>query len=170
MAWITAGFLGSVYAVSERVADGLSLLDEGLKAPAHWQALMIAHLGEACLLADRLDDALASAERALTLARERGQRGYEAWVLHLLGEVASHRGPQDVEPAEGHYQQATGLAEELGMRPLIARCHLGLGKLARRTGQRDRAQEHLTTATPLLREMGMHFWLEQAEAELRALA
>ena len=170
MAWITAGFLGSVYAVSGRVADGLSLLGEGLKAPAHWQALMIVHLGEACLLADRLDDALASAERALTLARERGQRGYEAWVLHLLGEIASHRGPQDVEPAEGPYQQATGLAEELGMRPLIARCHLGLGKLARRTGQRDRAQEHLTTATPLLREMGMHFWLEQAEAELRALA
>jgi len=56
------------------------------------------------------------------------------------------------------------------MRPLIARCHLGLGKLARRMGQRDRAQEHLTTATTLLREMGMHFWLEQAEAELRALA
>jgi class 3 adenylate cyclase/tetratricopeptide (TPR) repeat protein len=167
MAWITAGFLGSVYAVSGRVADGLSLMGEGLKAPAHWQALMIAHLGEACLLADRLDDALASAERALTLARERGQRGYEAWVLHLLGEIVSHRGPQDVEPAEGHYRQATGLAEELGMRPLIARCHLGLGKLARRMGQRDRAQEHLTTATTLLREMGMHFWLEQAEAELR---
>jgi class 3 adenylate cyclase/tetratricopeptide (TPR) repeat protein len=170
MAWITAGFLGSVYALSGRVADGVSLLDEGLRAPAHFQTLIIAHLGEAYMIADRLDDALASADRALTLARERGQRGYEAWVFQLLGEIASHRGPQDVEPAEGHYRQAMGLAEKLGMRPLIARCHLDLSRLARRTGQTQRAQEHLATATTLLREMGMRFWLEQAEAELRGVA
>ena len=67
MSWITAGFLGSAYAWSGRVADGLSLLEEGLRAPAQWQALMIAHLGEAYLLAGRLDDALASAGRALML-------------------------------------------------------------------------------------------------------
>jgi len=168
--WITSGFLASVYALSGRVADGLSLVDEGLRAPAHWQALIVGHLGEAYLLANRLDDALASADRALTLARERGQRGYEAGVLHLLGEIASHRVPQDVSPAESHYRQAMGLAEELGMRPLVARCHLDLGKLARRTGQPQRAQEHLATATTLLREMGMRFWLEQAEAELRGVA
>lgn len=53
------------------------------------------------------------------------------------------------------------------MRPLVAHCHLGLGKLYRRTGQRDRAQEHLTTSTTMYREMGMTYWLEKAEAELR---
>ena len=57
------------------------------------------------------------------------------------------------------------LAEELGMRPLVAHCHLGLGKLYGRTRQREQAQEHLTTATAIYREMGMRFWLEQAEAE-----
>ena len=41
------------------------------------------------------------------------------------------------------------------MRPLVAHCHLGLGKLYRRTGKRDEAQEHLTTATTMYREMGM---------------
>ena len=51
---------------------------------------------------------------------------------------------------------------------LIAHCHLGLGKLYRRTGEREQAQEHLTTATARYREMGTTYWLEQAEAEMKA--
>ena len=62
------------------------------------------------------------------------------------------------------------LASELGMRPLVAHCHLGLGKLYLRTGKREQAQEHLTTATTMYREMDMRFWLERAEAEMRKLA
>jgi hypothetical protein len=58
-----------------------------------------------------------------------------------------------------------GLAHQLGMRPLVAHCHLGLGKLYRRTGQREQAKEHLTTATAMYREMGMTYWREKAEAE-----
>jgi hypothetical protein len=54
------------------------------------------------------------------------------------------------------------------MRPLIAHCHLGLGKLYRRTGKRQEAQEHLTTATTMYPEMGMTYWLEQAEAGVGA--
>ena len=56
------------------------------------------------------------------------------------------------------------------MRPLIARCHHGLGTLYRRTGKHEQAQEHLRTATTLYREMDMRFWLEQAEAESQALS
>ena len=105
----------------------------------------------------------------MALARERGQRGYEAWALRLLGEIAPRRDPPDVETAEGHYRQAMALAEELGMRPLIAHCHLGLGKLSRRTGDRSKVEEHLTTAMTMYREMDMGFWLAQAEAELAVL-
>ena len=72
--------------------------------------------------------------------------------------------------AEGYYREALALATELGMRPLVAHCHLGLGKLYRRTGQREQAQEHLTTATTMYREMGMTYWVEQAEAELKVLS
>ena len=61
------------------------------------------------------------------------------------------------------------LADTLGMRPLVAHCHLGLGKVNRRTDQREKAREHLTTATTMYREMGMMYWLEQAETELREL-
>jgi len=53
---------------------------------------------------------------------------------------------------------------------LVAHCHLGLGELYRRTGKREQAQEHLSTATTMYREMGMTYWLEQAEAEIRVLA
>ena len=52
---------------------------------------------------------------------------------------------------------------------LLAHCRLGLGKLCRRTGKREQAQEHLTTATTMYREMDMRFWLEQAEAEMGEL-
>jgi hypothetical protein len=50
------------------------------------------------------------------------------------------------------------------MRPLVAHCHLGLGKLYRRTGKRQGAHEHLTTATTMDHEMGMPYWLVQVEA------
>jgi len=65
------------------------------------------------------------------------------------------------------HRQALALAEELGMRPLAAHCHLGLGNLYRRTGQREQARDHLITATTMYREMDMRFWLEQAEAETK---
>ena len=81
-----------------------------------------------------------------------------------------HRDPPDVDAAERYYSQALALAEALGMRPLVAHCHLGLRKLYRRAGKHDQAQEHLTTATRLYRAMGMQFWLEQAETEMRELA
>jgi hypothetical protein len=71
---------------------------------------------------------------------------------------------------EGHYRQAMELAGQLGMRPLLARCHLGLGKLYGRIGRRDEAGQHLATATTMYREMDMQFWLEQAEAEQREAA
>ena len=54
------------------------------------------------------------------------------------------------------------------MRPLVAHCHLGLGRLYRRTGDRERADGSLHTATALYRDMEMGFWLEQAEREMEA--
>ena len=56
-------------------------------------------------------------------------------------------------------------AEPRGMRPFVAHCHLGLGKLYRRTGKRQETGEHLAIATAMYREMDMRFWLERAEAE-----
>jgi hypothetical protein len=100
----------------------------------------------------------------LALARERGQPNCEAWALRLLGDATGRRDP--TKQAGDHFRDALALAEGLGMRPLVARCHLGLGKLARRTRKRRDAKDHLTTAATMCREMGMRFWLEQADAEM----
>jgi tetratricopeptide (TPR) repeat protein len=126
--------------------------------------------GEACLLVGRVEEARDCSTRALALARERGERGHEAWAHRLLGETASHSDCPDVAAAETHYATSAALASELGMRPLVAHCHFSLGKLKRRAGDRRAAKEDFTKAMNLFREMGMRFWLEQAEAtqELRA--
>jgi len=168
------GFLGSAYARLGRVAEGLSLLRHAVTALESlgigaYHSLLVVCLGEACLLADQQEEALAAAERALTLARDRGERGYEAHALKLLGDIPSHRDPPNVGEAEDYYRQALALADELGMHPLVAQSHLGLGTLFRRTGNRAQAQDHLTTATAMFREMDMRFWLEKAEAEMGAL-
>ena len=69
--------------------------------------------------------------------------------------------------AEDHYLKSLALATELDMRPVIAHCHLGLGKLYRRTDKREQAQEHLSTAMTMYREMGMTYWLEQVQREIK---
>src|SRR5262249_54062838 len=93
-------------------------------------------------------------------------RRLESWVLRVLADIAASGPAPDFDKAYGLYREALDLATELGMRPLVAHCHLGLGKLYRRTGKREQAQEHLTTATAMYREMGMTYWLGKAEAEL----
>jgi sugar phosphate isomerase/epimerase len=86
-----------------------------------------------------------------------------------VGETVSRREPLDVEESERRFRKALALAEPRGMRPLVVHCHLGLGKLYRRTGKRQEAQEHLATATSIYREMGMTYWLEQPEKEMKEM-
>ena len=129
----------------------------------------VRHAGRELFLAGRVDEARELAPQELEFARAQKARGREAWVYHLFAELATRRDLPDAEAAETHYRQALTLAEELGMRPLVAHCHLGLAKLSRRTGKREQAHEHLTAATTMYREMDMRFYLEQAEAAQRQL-
>ena len=170
-----ASSLGQAYLHCGRVSEALALLEEAVEQGVRTgqtieEALQTAWLSEGYLLAGRTEDAIQLAQRALDLSRTHKERGNEAWVLRLLGELASRHDPPDVEKAEQHYMQAVTLAEELGMRPLIAHCHVGLGKLYRQAGIQQQAKEHLTTATAMMREMEMGLWLERAEAELKELA
>lgn len=154
------GFMGYVQVLSGRVSEGCSALQQGTKDQeasglALFHSRLTVWLGEAFMRADQLDDARTQAERALTLTRQRGERGLEAWALWLLGVVASRREPLEVETAEGHYRQAIALANDVGLRPLIARCHLGLGELYQRTGRQAEALSSLSTAAAMFTEMGM---------------
>ena len=129
------------------------------------QGLPAVYLSEAYLLADRTENATQIAGQALDFAHDHKRRAHEAWALRTLGEIASHRDPPETEQAEASYRQAMILADERGMRPLVAHCHLGLGRLYRRLDKRQQAREHLATAAAMYREMQMRFWLQQVEAE-----
>jgi tetratricopeptide (TPR) repeat protein len=168
----TALKLGVAYALAGRAGDGLALLAQ---AEGHvagrfvggWTARWLAELSEGYLLVGRAERAREVADRALALARDGEERGHHAWILRLLGEVDAHSERPDPHEAEGHFLGALRLAEGLGMRPLQAHCHLGLGKLYRRTGPLDEARAELATAVAMLREMGMAHWLSEAERSWR---
>ena len=159
----------SAYALDGRIAVGLALVEHGMEqavaAGRPWDlAPVVACLSEAYLLAGRLEEAHQRAAQALDHARQYQFRGNQAWALWLLGESTARQASPEVEPAASHYRQALALAEELGMRPLQAHCHRGLGTLYAQTGQRELARAALGTAIVLYRSMQMTFWLPQAEA------
>jgi class 3 adenylate cyclase/tetratricopeptide (TPR) repeat protein len=168
--WVAAA-LGTAYALSGQVTEAIPLLEQAVEQAATmhvipWQALWISELGEAYLLADRLDEAITQAQRALHLSRTHQEQGHEAWALRLLGEIHAHQAPSAVERAEIHYRQALALAEALGMRPLQAHCHRGLGSLYAKIGQWEPARAELAAAIALYRAMDMALWLPPAEAAL----
>src|SRR5262249_4772927 len=129
-----AASLGEVYTLSGRADTAVLLLTQVMEqttamATGMYQMLLRLPLGEAQLLAGRLEEAHALAEDALAHARAHQERGHQAYALRLLGDIAMHRNPAESALAEAHYRQALTLAEELGMRPLQAHCHRGLGTL-----------------------------------------
>jgi tetratricopeptide (TPR) repeat protein len=167
----TAAALGCVYACAGRVAEALPLLEQAEQRGAAMgttggRALRVGYVSEAYLLAGRMQEAVQLAGRALDLARAHKERGHEAWALRLFGEIAAHQDPPEIGPAAHHYRQALALADELGMRPLVAHCHLGLGTLYAQTGQLQPARAALSTAITMYRAMAMTFWLPQAEVAL----
>jgi len=125
-------------------------------------------LGRASVLLGGLDEARRLGDRAIEFSPQ--HRGCTAHALHLLGDIATHPDRFDASRGEAHYREALALAEPRGMRPLVAHCHLGLGKLYRRTGKRTESDEHLEAATTMYRDMGMTYWLERAEREMKELA
>src|SRR4029434_8651652 len=102
----------------------------------------------------------------LVLSRERKERGDQAWALWLLGGITLHGNPPNIALAETHYRHALALANELGIRPLVAHCHAGLGTLYTTTGRWEQARTELSAAITLYRAMAMPFWLSQTEATL----
>jgi tetratricopeptide (TPR) repeat protein len=147
-----------------RLGEGEQLLDhQATRGIVDHHGWSYHSLGRACLRLGRLAEAQRLGERALQSSPH--QPGYAAHAHHLLGDIATDPDRFDVESGEAHYRKALALAEPRGMRPLVAHCHLGLSKLYRLTDKREQAQEHVTTAVTMYREMDMQYWLEQAGVE-----
>jgi predicted ATPase/class 3 adenylate cyclase len=167
--------LGAAYTLAGRVADAWPLLTQAMAQTTatervDFQARCRLPLGEVQLVAGHLEEAQTLAKRALTHARAHQEHGHQAYALRLLGDIAARREPPQSEPAETHYREALALAEELGMRPLQAHCHLGLGTLYVQTGRPELARAALTAAIALYRDMDMTLWLPQTEAALAQVA
>ncbi|HEU5193104.1 MAG TPA: hypothetical protein VFW70_00090, partial [Methylomirabilota bacterium] len=136
------GMLGHARVLTGRIEEGLALLEEASAVYVRtrgwpFRTLFAVHRGAACLGAERPKEAQALAEDALTLAREHGERGHQAWALWLLGDIAARR---DRRRAERYYVEARALAAELGMRPLLARCDDEIPRQRREVGASDRAK------------------------------
>jgi len=167
---IVAG-LGYAYALQGRLAEGRALVEEAISEGIRAGALenysrRVAWLSEVYRLAGRGEEARQHARQALDLARQHKERGNEARALHQLGVVQAHAAPPEVAQAAAHYQQALALAKELGMRPLQAHCHRGLGTLYAAIGQWEQARAALSTAIKMYQSMEMTFWLPETEAAL----
>jgi tetratricopeptide (TPR) repeat protein len=163
--------LGAAYTLGGRVTDAVPLLTQAMEQSTAMemvvtQALCRLSLGEAHLLAGCLEEAHTFAEQALELTRIHQERGHQAYTLRLLGEIAARCSPPERELAEVYYQQALALANELGMRPLQAHCHRGLGTLYAATGRQQQAHTAFSAAIALYRDIDMPFWLPQTEAAL----
>jgi tetratricopeptide (TPR) repeat protein len=165
-----AADLGAAYALAGRVTEALPLLEQAVQRGSAirvvYQALWVAGLGESYRLARQLEEAMHWAGCALEHSRAHRERGHQAWALRLLAAIAAQRESPEVEQAAAYYRQAFALAEELGMRPLMAHCHLGLGTLYRTRGRQEPARTELSAAIALYRAMDMTLWLPQAEAAL----
>lgn len=163
--------VGAAYALSGHIPEALPLLEEAAEQAnatgrRNLYARCAAQLSETYLRAGRIEEASDLARRALALFCEYKERGHQARILWLLGEIAVHRHPGEAKPAEARYRQALALARERDMRPLLAHCHGSLGTLYSKMGQRESASAELSTAIELYRAMEMSFWLPQAEAAL----
>jgi DNA-binding winged helix-turn-helix (wHTH) protein/class 3 adenylate cyclase/tetratricopeptide (TPR) repeat protein len=166
-----ASSLGAAYALGGRLAAALPLLEQAVaQATAMhlmlYHALTVASLSEAYLLAGDVAQAHEHAVRALALCQAHKEEGHHAWVLRLLGDIAVRREPPDAEEAAACYQVAQTRARALGMRPLLAHCHLGLSRLYCQQGQSTLAGHELVAAMELYRTLDMGFWQQQAAMAL----
>ncbi len=166
--------LGYAYSLCDRLPEAEALLPQAVTDAAERgmtlnYSLFVSWLAQMHLYAHRIEDALREANRALDLARTQKEEGNQAWVLRLLGEIHSRLSPADIEEAERCYREALSQASRLQMHPLVAHCHLGIGRLSQKTGRGAEAQVEISKAAHMYRNMDMQFYFKQAEAELQAV-
>jgi class 3 adenylate cyclase/tetratricopeptide (TPR) repeat protein len=165
--------LASAYVESGRAADAIALLEHAIAQAialrhriGHW--LRAGGLGEAYLAAGRLDEALPMTQLYVEITRVVGARGSHAWAQRLAAEALAQAGP-DKGDAEAAFAAALALAEELGMRPLQARCLLARAAARRRAGDVEGARTDLEAAIARLADLDMPAWRARAEQARRTL-
>jgi tetratricopeptide (TPR) repeat protein len=165
--------LGYAQMLAGRLEAGLRLLEQAARQAEsvgrlYEQASILGWLAEAYLLSGRPEQSVEAARRAFEIADQSRQRGKRAHALRILAQIDAEGGPWRAEQAANTYREALSMAGELGMRPLQAHCHFGLGTLYRRAERVDEAISELKAAIELYDSMEMRLWLEQARPGMEA--
>jgi tetratricopeptide (TPR) repeat protein len=157
-----------VYLLLDRPDDALPILEEAVE-PQNLDCSInssihpITALSEAYRLSGQIAKAILTAEEALRLYRQTEERCFGAWALYGMAKIQSENGSGQIEQATHTFRQATDLAKELKMRPLLAHCSLELGQFYTRRGENEKARSELMKSIDLYRSLGMRFWLPKAE-------
>jgi hypothetical protein len=168
---VTANLLYLAYALilSDRRESGLEALGRAVHHQIafmpQWTRYGTVTAG-AYLAAGCLAEATGEVDKGLAMVTERQASGYRGPLLRLQAEILMRQEPLNAETAGERLREALALTTELGMRPEIARCRLGLARLHCRIGGIAAGAEHLAAAVALFRELGATFWAERAEAEV----
>ena len=157
--------LGHARRQAGQVRAGLALLEEAVEQASAMRltvrhSLRVCWLGEAYLADERIADAARTAEQALALANDHGERGASAWVLRLIAEVAARAGRSD--EGEACLGRAIELAEDLEMRPCLARCYLDRATLHARSGRKIEARQEIVKSVEIFDATGMESWSKRA--------
>jgi class 3 adenylate cyclase/tetratricopeptide (TPR) repeat protein len=165
-----AGDLAVVRALDGRIPEAVELAGQAVARGERMGrlgrlSLIVTHLGEVLVIAGRLGEAMTQARRALALAGDHKERGNQVYALRLLALALGEAATPDLAAARRHGAEALALAESLGMRPLAARCHLSLARLARRDGDGEAATRHRDAAAALLQALGMTYWLDRLDLD-----
>ena len=158
----TAGSLGYAYLLANEPKRALTILEEGARADNLQASIFIVHpvtvLADAYRFVGETALATETISRALKIAKEREERGFEAWAMLVMAAIQADAGR--LEEAIQWYGRALQQASDLLMRPLIAHCHKGLGDTYLRLGNEKEAQIKNKAALEIYRTLGMTYWLQ----------
>ena len=171
---LPSSLLGLTQALAGRLDEALPLLRDGVHLSEvlginAYLALWMLNLAEGQMAAGQLDQARETARHALDLAVSHKERGHQAWAWRLMGDLDSRGDATALAQAEENYRRALNTAEELRMQPVIAHAKMGLGRVMRLRGDRERAEEYLVTAFMMFRGMDVPFWVRRCGEEMMKL-
>jgi len=171
---LPSSLLGLTQALAGRLDEALPLLRDGVHLSEvlginAYLALWMLNLAEGQMAAGQLDQARETARHALDLAVSHKERGHQAWAWRLMGDLDSRGDATALAQAEENYRRALNTAEELRMQPVIAHAKMGMGRVMRLRGDRERAEEYLVTAFMMFRGMDVPFWVRRCGEEMMKL-
>jgi class 3 adenylate cyclase/tetratricopeptide (TPR) repeat protein len=167
-----AASLGHTYCLLGNPDAALSTLEEAVEPhksdPSAVPTIYpLTALAEVYHFKEQTDKAIHNLETAFDIVKQKGEHGFGAWALYYMAKIQSQGEPKQVKQAIQSFCHAKKQAEELGMRPLLAHCHNGLGQVYLKKGKTLEGCSELGTALDLYRSMGMDFWIPEVESTLK---